>query len=159
MLCFFIEMDGNSLSTFFIAVFFSVCTLPLISCRTIPFGLSSLSSKGSAIPLPLKWKDLKRDWCVGRSMMQKVHHHGCNSTEVKTKLCFGQCMTYFVQLSSHSPFSTCSQCTPSRIESTEVKLKCADGTTKKKKVPVVKRCSCMTCNYARFYMSAMLRNL
>ena len=148
-------MDGNIVVRFCIGIFASFCLVSYTSGRNIPFGLNTLSSGGITMPLPLKGKDLKQDWCVGRSMALEVRHDGCNSTEVKTKLCFGQCMTFYVQMSKHGAFSSCSQCTPSKIELIEVKLKCANGTTKKKKVPVVKRCSCRSCNYARFYLRTM----
>lgn len=141
------------------SIIFSAWILPCAICRIIPFGLHALSSKDSPTSLPLKGKDLKRDWCVGRSMARKVHLHGCNSTEVKTKLCFGQCMTFYIQTGKYPAFSTCSQCSPSKIETIEVKLQCARGLTKKKKVQVVRRCSCRSCNYAQFYLCKMKKEL
>ena len=153
--CIFTDMDAYNVMKLSLAVVFSLFTFA--SCRSVPYGLNALSSGGNAMPLPLKGKDLKRDWCIGRSMAQQVHHAGCNSTEVKTKLCFGQCMTFFVQMSRHSSFSSCSQCTPSKIELIEVKLKCFNGTTKKKRVPVVKRCSCRSCSYAQFYLRTLMQ--
>lgn len=136
-----------------------ICTLPYCSCRIIPFGLNALTSGSTTMPLPIKGKDLKRDWCVGRSMPLKVHHEGCNSTEVKTKLCFGQCMTYYVQVSRSSYFLTCTLCAPSVIDKIEVKLKCANGRTQKKKVNIVRRCSCQTCRYVQEYIAAIHKNL
>ena len=155
---FFIDMDVNNILTVCFALIVSLWSLPIASCRNVPFGLNALSSGGSVTMLPLKGKDLKQDWCVGRSVARKVHHPGCNSTEVKSKLCFGQCMTFFIQ-TSRSPFLTCSQCSPTEMEAIEVKLKCANGTTKKKKVLVVRRCSCTTCRFAKSYLRKVQKDL
>ncbi len=124
--------------------------------RFLPLGLAALNSgkRSSSFPLPVKGKDLKRDWCVGRSLARKVHHHGCNSTEVKTKLCFGQCTTFYIPKNRFSAFASCSQCTPTRIENVEVQLKCRHGTMKKT-VTVVKRCGCRSCDFASYYLRRM----
>lgn len=142
-------------STALVTVLITAACLFLFSeARIIPFGLASLNSDqspDSVFPLPVKGKDLKRDWCVGRSLAQKVHHHGCNSTEVKTKLCFGQCTTFYIPKNKFAAFASCTQCTPTKIETIEVKLKCKGGMMKKK-VEVVKRCGCRSCDFAAFYL-------
>ena len=147
------ELINFAICNFLVLVTFH--SLPFCGAGVIPFGLASLSSSGDSVALPLKGKDLRRDWCIGRSMVRKVHHHGCNSTEVKTKLCFGQCTTFFIPKNRFSSFSSCTQCTPSKIEKIEVKLKCLGGVTKKKRVHVVKRCGCRSCDYAQFYLRRM----
>eukprot|EP00795_Rhopilema_esculentum_P004949 gene4949-21293_t len=149
-------MKSTNYMALFLALVVVISAIPSLYAGLIPYGIDALYSRGSPIKLPLKGKDLKRDWCVGRSMAKKVHHPGCNSTEVKSKLCFGQCMTYYIPVSK---FSSCSQCTPSKIETVEVKLSCRNGLAKRKRVQVVKRCSCKTCLYAKKYLEKMRRNL
>lgn len=141
----------------FLLMFVVQCNVMLSNSRIIPFGLAALNADKSPeneFPLPMKGKDLKRDWCVGRSLARKVHHHGCNSTEVKTKLCFGQCTTFYIPKNRFSAFASCTQCTPTKIETIDVKLKCHDG-TRKKTVTVVKRCGCRSCDFASFYLRRM----
>eukprot|EP00794_Sanderia_malayensis_P008258 gene8258-9140_t len=155
-------MVSSNIVTLCLMLFTIQYIMMLANSRRIPIGLALLNandndddSSSSAFPLPVKGKDLKRDWCVGRSLARKVHHHGCNSTEVKTKLCFGQCTSFYIPKNRFAAFASCTQCTPTRIETVDVKLKCHDGTTRKKAVTVVKRCGCRSCDFAASYLRRM----
>ena len=119
-------------------------------------GLKTDKSEESSMVLPLKRSELKKDWCVGRSFMQEVRHHGCQPAFVKNKFCYGQCTTFYIPRHRYDAFNSCSQCVPVRTETIEVKMKCeGDVPTRKKKVTVVKKCGCKSCEFSQFFLRNM----
>lgn len=101
-----------------------------------------LRGGSTLLVLPFLRTAIPNAWCKTRKFLQKIHHHGCNSTYVTNNVCVGQCLSVFIP----NHFVSCSYCTPVEKNVISVELKCP-GLTKPvvKKVSIVKSCRCMPC--------------
>ncbi|XP_031562882.1 gremlin-2-like [Actinia tenebrosa] len=101
-----------------------------------------LKGGSTLLVLPFLRTAIPKDWCKTRKFLQKIHHHGCNSTYITNNVCVGQCLSVFIP----NHFVSCSYCTPVEKNVISVELKCP-GLQKPvvKKVSIVKSCRCMPC--------------
>ncbi|NP_001164702.1 gremlin292 precursor [Saccoglossus kowalevskii] len=109
--------------------------------------LDFLQSGDEGMLLPLKARQLKRDWCLGAVFEQEIKHDGCKSVFVKNKLCYGQCGSFFVPRAKHGHFESCSYCTPVRSRVEIISLTCPGRANRVKKVEIVESCGCRPCGH------------
>ncbi|XP_070562625.1 uncharacterized protein [Ptychodera flava] len=110
-----------------------------------PFAF--LQADDDGITLPLKSRELKRDWCFAAVVEQKIEQAGCVSVYVKNRMCYGQCMSFFVPRNDHGDFESCSYCTPTKARVEIVTLTCPGQANRVKKVDIIEECGCRPCGH------------
>ncbi|KAI8509339.1 Gremlin 2, DAN BMP antagonist [Branchiostoma belcheri] len=108
----------------------------------VRIGQSALYAVGSVVRLPLRKRDLRKDWCKAVAFDQEVSAPGCETKLVRNKFCYGQCSSFHIPRQHPGPFDSCASCTPTRTRSEKVVLNCQGNETRVRKVSIVEECAC-----------------
>ncbi|XP_066298886.1 uncharacterized protein [Branchiostoma lanceolatum] len=111
----------------------------------VSIGQSVLYAVGSVVRLPLRKRDLRKDWCKAVAFDQEVSAPGCETKLVRNKFCYGQCSSFHIPRQHPGPFDSCASCTPTRTRNEKVVLNCHGNETKVRKVSIVEECACRPC--------------
>ncbi|XP_078575844.1 uncharacterized protein LOC144861718 [Branchiostoma floridae x Branchiostoma japonicum] len=111
----------------------------------VRIGQSTLYAFGSVVRLPLRKRDLRKDWCKAVAFDQEVTSPGCETKLVRNKFCYGQCSSFHIPRQHPGPFDSCASCTPTRMRNEKVVLNCQGNETKVRKVSIVEECACRPC--------------
>ncbi|XP_019632388.1 PREDICTED: uncharacterized protein LOC109476018 [Branchiostoma belcheri] len=111
----------------------------------VRIGQSALYAVGSVVRLPLRKRDLRKDWCKAVAFDQEVSAPGCETKLVRNKFCYGQCSSFHIPRQHPGPFDSCASCTPTRTRSEKVVLNCQGNETRVRKVSIVEECACRPC--------------
>lgn len=115
----------------------------VVTHQAKPVYSHKLPISGGSNVMNLGRLNFKTDWCNAHPFKETVRHHGCESVEIDSNMCYGQCNSFYIP----KRFFSCSYCAPSRQETVSVRLECPgqNPSFMIKKVKKVLDCACKDC--------------
>lgn len=109
-----------------------ICLVVIAAILCTKYGASALESNV-----------IEGETCVTYDFLQNVTAVGCETKEVNTKACFGQCRSGILsEVRNGITMMSCKSCWPTKLRTEKVALKCGGNRIANVNVSVVMYCQC-----------------